>query len=293
MNTHTELFHARFQRVLEYIDDHLDDDLSVGVLCSVAAFSKYHFHRQFTQLFGIGAYRYVQLCRLKRASYLLAYRDHLPVLDIALASGYEGPESFSRAFKRSLGQSPSEFRQRPRWNSWHETHKPLIDLRNQHMNSTRNNEQVHIVSFPETRVAAIEHRGNPELIGNTIRRFITWRKQNKLSPKVSSTFNILYNHPEEVPAEEYRMDICVATNHDRTDCDVGIVDKTIPAGRCAVLRHVGSDEALDKSVRHLYAQWLPESGEEPRDFPVFLQRIRFFPDVPENEAITDVFLPVN
>lgn len=241
MNTHTELFHARFQRVLEYIDNHLDGDLSVEVLCNVAAFSKYHFHRQFTELFGIGAYRYVQLCRLKRASYLLAYRGHLPVLDIAL---------------------------------------------------TRNIEQVHIVSFPETRVAAIEHRDDPELIGNTIRRFITWRKQNKLPPKVSSTFNILYNHPEEVSAKEYRMDICVATDHDRTDPEVGIVDKTIPAGRCAVLRHVGSDEALDKSVRYLYAQWLPGSGEEPRDFPVFFQCIKFYPDVPESEAITDVFLPV-
>jgi AraC family transcriptional regulator len=72
----------------------------------------------------------------------------------------------------------------------------------------------------------------------------------------------------------------------------GIVEKTIPGGRCAVLRHVGSDDTLGEAIQYLYSTWLPASGEEPRDFPLYLQRIRFFPDVPEREAILDVFLPL-
>ena len=66
----------------------------------------------------------------------------------------------------------------------------------------------------------------------------------------------------------------------------------IPAGRCALLRHVGSDDHLGHSIRHLYSQWLPASGEELRDFPLFLQRVVFYPDVPDNEAITDIYLPL-
>ena len=66
-------YHARMQRVLSYIDEHLDDDLDVDLLSGVAAFSKYHFHRQFTSLFGISIHRYVQLLRLQRASYRLAF----------------------------------------------------------------------------------------------------------------------------------------------------------------------------------------------------------------------------
>ena len=62
-------YHSRFRKVLEYIDSHLDDDLTVDRLSNVAAFSKYHFHRQFSELFGISVYKYVQLNRLKRASY--------------------------------------------------------------------------------------------------------------------------------------------------------------------------------------------------------------------------------
>ena len=43
---------------------------------------------------------------------------------------------------------------------------------------------------------------------------------------------------------------------------------------------------------HLYAHWLPTSGEELRDFPLFMQRVKFFPDVPDGEAETDIYLPL-
>lgn len=101
-----DAYHARFRRVLEYIDAHLDDALTVDQLSGVAAFSKFHFHRQFSALFGMGVYRYVQLSRLKRASYQLAFRADAQVIDIALSSGYESPEAFARAFKKTVGQNP-------------------------------------------------------------------------------------------------------------------------------------------------------------------------------------------
>jgi hypothetical protein len=39
---------------------------------------------------------------------------------------------------------------------------------------------------------------------------------------------------------------------------------------------------------YLYRDWLPGSGEETRDFPLYCQRVSVFPDVPEHEAITDM-----
>lgn len=68
--------------------------------------------------------------------------------------------------------------------------------------------------------------------------------------------------------------------------------KTIPGGRHAKLRHIGSDDTLRDAVAHLYATWLPASGEEPADVPLFFQRVVFFPGVPEHEAVTDVFVPL-
>jgi AraC family transcriptional regulator len=287
-----DTYHSRFRKVLEYIDSHLDDDLSVDRLSNVAAFSKYHFHRQFSELFGISVYKYVQLNRLKRASYQLAFRDHMQIVDISLASGYENHESFSRAFKKNIGQTPSEFREHPQWNPWHSTYQPLSHLRIEHMKPENQPANVKLITFKDTKVAALEHRGDPNLIGNSVRKFIEWRKQNNLPPQVSATFNILYDHPSETSPDDYRFDICASTERDVAENAFGVVEKTIPGGRCAVLRHIGSDANLSESISYLYSKWLPSSAEEPRDFPLFLRRVSFFPDVPEHEAITDVFLPL-
>ena len=61
-------YHARMQRVLDHIDRHLDGDLDLNAVSGVAAFSKFHFHRQFKATFGVSLHRYVQLARLRRAS---------------------------------------------------------------------------------------------------------------------------------------------------------------------------------------------------------------------------------
>ena len=289
--TAANAYHRRFRRVLDHIDAHLDEDLSVERLSGVAAYSKHHFHRQFSALFGLGVYRYVQLVRLKRASYQLAFRRGARILDVALDSGYDSHEAFARAFKRTVGQTPSEFRAEPRWAPWHATFQPLEELRSQHMTTAHGPDDVTIVDFPETPVAVLEHRGDPARIGDTIRRFIEWRRQNDLPPSVSATYNLLYG-PEDVSPEDFRLDLCAATRGPVADNPQGVVQRAIPAGRCALLRHVGSEASLFGAVKYLYATWLPESGEEPRDFPLFLERVRFFPDVPEHEAVTDVYLPL-
>jgi len=278
--------------VLEYIDAHLDDNLSIDRLSNVAAFSKYYFHRQFSKLLGISVYRYVQLTRLKRASYQLTFRKQIPIIDISLASGYENHESFSRAFKKSIGQTPSEFREHPQWKPWHLIYQPLSGLRSKYMKPDHQPDKVRVIMFKEVKVAVLEHRGNPNLVGNSARKFIEWRKQNNLSPQVSSTFNILYDEPSETSPEDFRLDICASTERDVADNPFGVVEKTIPGGRCAVLRHIGDDANLGESITYLYSKWLPSSGEEPRDFPLFLQRVKFFPDVAEHEAVIDVFLPL-
>ena len=94
-------YHARMQRVLDHVDKHLDDDLDLEEMSGVAAFSKYHFHRQFTATFGLSVHRYIQLARMKRASYQLAYRDAQTVTDIAMEAGYDAPDAFARAFRHS------------------------------------------------------------------------------------------------------------------------------------------------------------------------------------------------
>lgn len=287
----SDAYLCRFRKVLEHIEADPETDSSVEVMSGIAAFSKYHFHRQFAALMGISVFKYAHLVRLRRASYRLAFRD-ARIIEIAFTCGYESHEAFSRAFKKTIGQTPSEFREQPEWSAWLATYAHLSELRSQHMKPDLRSQDVEIINFEETSLAALEHRGDPRLLMSTVRKFIAWRKENNLPPRVSATFNILYDDPTQTPPAEFRFDVGAATSRGVPDNPLGVVQKTIPGGRCARLRHVGSDDTLGVALDYLYSRWLPSSGEELRDFPLFLQRVRFFPDVPEHEAVVDIFLPL-
>ena len=190
-----ERYQQRFARVLAYIETHSERLLSLDELCSIAAFSRHHFHRQFSGFLGMSAYKYALFLRMRRASWRLAFRTELSVGDIALATGYEGPEAFTRSFRQFSGQSPSEFRASPDWREWHSRFRPFTTLRQNNMSPLDPARSVRVVTFPATRVAVLEHRGSPLVLGDSIRRFIEWRKAHRLRPAISATFNIRRTGP--------------------------------------------------------------------------------------------------
>ncbi|WGS83883.1 AraC family transcriptional regulator [Methylomonas sp. UP202] len=279
-------YQDRMERVCDYIRANLDDDLSVDRLCRIALFSKYHFHRQFSEYTGVNVFRFIQLTRLKRACYQLAYRQDLRIIDIAFEAKFENPESFARAFKKLFGQKPSQFRKQPQWQLWHQNYRLPAQRGKTDM-------QIEIVEFEQTKVAVLEHRGPVETLNDSIAVFIEWRRASGLSPKsTSNTYGLAYDDPETTAPENFRFDLCGSVEQDVPHNPQGVVTKTIPGGRCAVIHHVGPHEVMDDKIRFLYGTWLPESNEELRDFPCFFHYLNLFPDVPENELITDIYLPL-
>ena len=152
---------------------------------------------------------------------------------------------------------------------------------------------VRIEQFAETRVAALEHRGPAEHMMASVHRFIEWRKSCDVSPvHTSMTIGITRHDPKSTDPDTFPFDICGSTLVDIPANDFGIVEKVIPAGRCAVARHIGSTDTISETVNELYSGWLPDSGEELRDFPCFFHYIDRMPAVPEHEQVTDVYLPL-
>jgi AraC family transcriptional regulator len=289
--TALDAYRARMRRVLDHIDGHLDDDLGLAVLAGVAAFSKHHFHRQFVAAFGVTVHRYVQLARMKRASYRLAFRDDASVGEIALDAGYDAADAFARAFRRRVGQVPSAFRKSPDWARWHTAFGPLSHARST-LVPTFSAADVAVRDVPDTPVAVMTHHGDPARLGLTIQRFIAWRRAAGLRPGVSATFNVFRCDPRTTPPADFRLDLCAATDRAIAANDDAVTAGVIPGGRCAVLRVVGASDDLEPAALFLYRDWLPASGEELRDFPLYCRRLTFFPDVPEHEAITDLYLPL-
>ena len=252
-------------------------DLDLDTVSGVAAFSKFHFHRQFTATFGLSVHRYVQLARLKRASHRLAYTDAQSVTEIAMDAGYDAPDAFARAFRRRFGQSPSSFRKSPDWEPWLAAFGPLDNARSKLMQITFTTDDVTIRDVPPTPVAIMEHRGDRATLGATIQRFIAWRKAAGLSARDKPDLQCLaFRAASRVPAD-YSMDLCVGTDQPIEANGEQMKAGEIPGGRCAVLRCPGNTDNLEPAALYLYREWLPASGEEARDFPIYCQRLSLVP----------------
>ncbi|KFZ39199.1 AraC family transcriptional regulator [Shewanella mangrovi] len=276
----------RIARVCEFIQRHLDDELTPVQLSNIAACSRFHFHRLFVAYIGVSMTRYIQLAKLKRASYQLAF-EPLKIIDIALNAGFSSPEAFARTFKKTLGQTPSEFRSNADWPQWHQ----VFQLPN--VTTGAHSMQVKIVEKPTQQIAYLTHLGDPQRVLETAGKFIEWRKATGLSPIASSdTFGIPFADPNTVPAEEFRVDIAGTINTPVPANTFGVQNGEIPGGRFAVLRHLGSHDNLSDSVYALYRDWLPESGEELRDFPCFFHWLNFIHEVDECDLQTDIYLPI-
>ena len=97
------------QRALDYIEAHITEALDYGDIAGQAACSGSYFQRLFGALCGMSLGEYIRARRLTLAGREIAATD-AKVIDVALKYGYESPESFTRAFQRFHGITPSEAR---------------------------------------------------------------------------------------------------------------------------------------------------------------------------------------
>ncbi len=108
VNQH-RLDNVRLRRVLDYIDQSLENEITVAGLAGLANLSAFHFTRSFTAAVGVAPYRYVSRRRLEHAMAMLA-DDRLPLHEIAFRSQFSSQASFNRAFRRATGMAPGEYR---------------------------------------------------------------------------------------------------------------------------------------------------------------------------------------
>lgn len=95
------------QNAINYIEEHLIEEIDYEIVAKEAACSSFYFQRIFSILCGMTLGDYIRNRRLTLAGNELSAADD-KVIDIALKYGYESPESFTRAFSRFHGVTPSE-----------------------------------------------------------------------------------------------------------------------------------------------------------------------------------------
>ena len=105
------LSRPQLRRAIDYIHNHLDTDLSLDSLATLARMSAHYFAQLFKQSTGFAPHQYIIRCRVERAKALLA-RPELAIADIAYQTGFANQSHLNRHFKRLLGVTPGQWQQR-------------------------------------------------------------------------------------------------------------------------------------------------------------------------------------
>lgn len=103
--------HAKMRRVVDFITDNLESDISLTDLSEVACLSRHHFARAFRSAMGVPPHRFISSLRLQRAQELLAHTE-ASLAEIAFACRFSSQSTFTRAFRRHAGMSPGEYRRK-------------------------------------------------------------------------------------------------------------------------------------------------------------------------------------
>jgi AraC family transcriptional regulator len=104
------LTNQQMRRVIDCVQAHIGQDLSLEVLAQQVGFSSYYFARLFYQTTGESPHQFVLRQRIEHAQHLLKETD-VPLAHIALESGFANQSHLTQAFKRHLGLTPRGYRQ--------------------------------------------------------------------------------------------------------------------------------------------------------------------------------------
>ena len=275
-----QTYQERILKVLVYIQNNLDSELSLEELAGVAFFSPFHFHRIFTTYTGESIKSYVRRLRLERATRDLSYTD-LSLTKISERAGYDTQQSFHRAFKEVYHETPKNFRDH------------ASDDINKVSQNSFEKPSVQIKTIEAFRVAFVRHVGSYSEIMQTWHQLASEISLAHLLSKEATKISIAYDATETTPENKLRYDACITIDglpNFKPKGKVGM--QTIHGGKYAVISHHGALETIESTYIALFGLWLPQSGYEPSDHPNFILHRTNPIETSSDQLITDIYLPV-
>lgn len=238
------------ERAIGYVESNITEDIEIGDVSVVAYLSPYYFQRIFHSICGLTVGEYIRFRRLTLAAEELAGGD-ARVIDVALKYGYDSPDSFSRAFTKFHGISPSAAKVKGA------TLKALPPLK---INLTQKGKcimEYKIVEKAAFTIVGFSKKFSAETSYVEIPKFWDEHYENGRGEIIKGMFGACIN------CDTKEFDYLIADMYlPWSDIPEGCVTETFPAGTWAVFPYHGKcPEALQAVNTQIWSEWLPNCKE--------------------------------
>ncbi|MBY0359866.1 MAG: AraC family transcriptional regulator [Candidatus Obscuribacterales bacterium] len=291
-------YEERLTAAIDFIEDRLLEPISTSSVAEHIGFSEYHFHRIFQGMLGESVAAYIRKRRISEAATLLRTSDRA-ILDLALMSGFESQEAFTRAFKKVFKLSPGAYRKGTRPLSVH--HKvrlkpEMIKHLQEGVTLTPRFEEKGPWLVVGLGGSYSEEKENVNEIGLLWQKFLE-RKHELVSEQNCSELSFgvcMASHPQ-IPLETGKTFVYIAgvPIKEVDKLPKGMVSCTIPKAKYAVFTHKGSLEKLPHTLRYIWGTWIPQNIKDYKhvngpDFEIYDKRFKL--DSEESEF--DICVPL-
>jgi len=279
-------YHERINKVIQYINNHLDENLEINKLAQIGNYSSYHFHRIMRAYLGESLGAFIVRLRLETAVTLLIHTNEA-INNIAFKVGYENPSSFNKAFKKRFGVSPLEFRK---------NNELIVKSVNAKIkfNAMENLKslQPKIKSIKNKKVIYKRALGNYNVSAEKAWKTLSeFAKKKRLFGFKTEFIGISHDDPNITDSDKLRYDACIVINKNiEAEGEIGVQE--IEGGKFAVFTHKGPFEKLQNSYDYIFGKWLPESGIELRNNCGFEKYLNAPENTKPEKLKTEIYVPV-
>lgn len=304
MNKYQKEYMQRINRVLDYIEESLAEEMTIEKISEIACFSPYHFHRIFSAFMNESLKSYIGRKRVETAARILYKEDDVPVSEVATMVGFNSASVFCRNFKNRFGITAESFRQNPEvvFSKNRQLHRKKSQLNAseteyvciEHFNQKGGimlNKKIEVKEMPVLDLAYIRHTGDFHLIGQAYGKLMQWAgPRGLLNNPDLKTVTVYHDDPNVTEIDKVRQSACIT-----------LKDTVKPEGEFGVMKldggkHVvGSFEIGPMDFEKAWNEvcmWMSESGYQPDDkYPYELYHNNH-EEHPERKFVVDICVPV-
>lgn len=236
---------------IDYIMQHLDEDISIEDVADYCHFSKYYFSRVFKAETGESIYAFIKRLKLEQSALRLKIEKEKSITDIGFDYGYS-PSNYSSAFRKCHKISPAQFRKEIDISSV--VHPIFTDKFTKFKLFEDYNKQIIIKELKDFLVIYERHIGNYIELSEKWCEFI--EKYKDYYKEDTLLIERTYDDPSITRVDQCLYDLCMTVDK---DCDLDNVTK-IQGGKYAVYRFDGLIQEIFFSFQGIFNVWIPNSG---------------------------------